>query len=170
MKGDMAMVDITLTDPDDLTPDEEARLKYLLALEGKDFDAEVRKYVAAPTESEQAVFRHPELVELTNNSLDRLIASAQSRQQHARQQRDQRQKVLMIDDQLKKLGRERRAIGSYVNLALSEAARNTPRARAERILGRLMYPDLKKIIRDLEAGCSEKDAERLARERLKATP
>lgn len=162
----MTMTDeIQLADPDDLTSDEELLLEELENATPEEYDDLVRRYVAHPTESDQMVFRHPDVVEKTHDSLNRLIAAAQQRKQHARDPRKRR----LADDQIVKLGRERKAIRPYLNLALAEAARNSSRARAERLLGRIMYKELKAIIRDFDAGMTEREAEERAKERFKSS-
>jgi 2-oxo-4-hydroxy-4-carboxy--5-ureidoimidazoline (OHCU) decarboxylase len=158
----MTMTDeIVLGDPDDLTEQEQALLLRLIAADAEELDQEVRRYVANPTESMQLVLRHPDLVERVNDSLNRQLGAAQQRRQHSTG-RIRR----LADDQVAKLGRERKAIAPYLNLALAEAARNSSRARCERILGRVMYPELKRMITDMEGGMSERQVEAATKERL----
>lgn len=166
MTDERPEVEFELTDPDDLTTAEEVLLERLRQAEPDEFDEVMRRHVADPTEATQMVFRHPSIVELTMDSLYRLQAAAQQRTQHARN-REMRQ---VYQEQVRKLGREKRYFAKYLNLAVSEAAKHTPKTRAERMLGRLMYRDLKAIQRDFEAGLSEREVEARARERLARRP
>jgi len=159
-------VEVELTHPDDLNPDEELLLELLRQAEPEQFDEHLRRHVANPTEATQLVFRHPSIVEMTVDGLYRLQAAAQQRAQHARN-REMRQ---LAQEQVRKIGREKRYFAKYLNLAVSEAAKHTPKVRAERMLGRLMYRDLKEIIRDFEAGLPEREVEKRARERLSRRP
>lgn len=157
------MSNVQLSDPDKLTDEEIVLLGMIERMSPDDLDAFMRRYVAAPTDSLQFVVRHPDVVELTYDSLNRLFAQAQQRLQHS-QGRSQRQ---LAQDQIGKLGRERRAIRPHLNLALAELAKDSPRRRAEAILGEARYPELKKIIADVEAGMSTPQALSRAKERVK---
>lgn len=158
--------DVELTDPDDLSAAEKELLELLQQAEPEEFDEHLRRHVANPTEATQMVFRHPSIVEVTVDGLYRLQAAAQQRAQHDRNREMRR----LYQEQVRKIGREKRYFAKYLNLAVSEAAKHTPKTRAERMLGRLMYRDLKAIQRDFEAGLSEREVEERARERLSRRP
>lgn len=159
-------LNIELPDPDDLTDEEERLLLDLQHASEQEFEDFLRKYVAAPTESAQWVLRHPSLVLTTRDALYRLQAGVQQRAQH---EQDKMMRQVHLD-QVKKYGRERRAIAPFVNLAISEAAKRTSRARAEKMLGKMRYPELKAIQRDYEAGLTDREVEARYKERMGRGP
>lgn len=155
--------DVEFADPDDLTRQERELLEMLQEATPEEFDRRLRKHVSAPTESTQFVFRHPSIVEATRDSLLRLRTAVKGRAQHARN-KEMRQVYL---DQYDKYSQELKLIGAFVNRAMAEAAKDTPRARAERLLGRLRFKELTAIRRDYEAGLSDPEVEARAKERMR---
>lgn len=172
------MSEVFLNDPDELVGSEEKYLELLLKMPSKRFDEHVRRYVAGPTESGQLVFRHPEIVELTNDSLIRLIAEQQRKKQHLivqtkgrRLSSAEKEKLADIrqvhEDQIEKYQRERKVIKPYLHLAIAEAARNSDRNIASRIVGKVLYDEYTQhVLRDVRNGMSEKEAEAAMRARL----
>lgn len=158
------MTDIVLTDPYALKPHEQAKLDRLLKMEQSDFDDQVRGYATSsvPEEGDQLIFRHPELAEMTVDSLSRLIAASQ------RKWRNEPSRFIrnLLHEEVKMLGAARRTIKPYVHAAVAETARGSVRDRAEKVLGRIHVPERKAIEGDIEAGMSVKEAEAAARARL----
>jgi hypothetical protein len=153
--GSMKKVAVTLSDPDDLTDEDYARLNRLQQMPEADFDTEVTRYVLDPTESDQFIFRHPELAELTALSLQRLVGRTQAARGKARD-RDRR---VWLDRLERALSIERKTIKPYVNQAMAQATRGSDREVAEKVLGRVLYPLLKAVMRDLKRGSSAGEVE-----------
>lgn len=155
----MDVTSIHLTDPDDLTPEEKHKLERLKTADQTTMDAFVNGVINRPAESDQLLIRHPDLIERVDLTLERLILRAT----RALQRADKATRP-QINLQIQRYQALRRDVRPYLNLALAEAAKSTPRARAERILGKVLYPQLREVMDDLESGLSEAQAT----ERLKA--
>lgn len=147
--------DARITDPDDLSSEEQALAVRLAALPAGEFDATVAAYVDAPTRQMRRVLESGDMVQETVGALERLQAAtraalaARGLPEHQRVDLDRRsQAVKMLRAELR----------PYLNLAAAAAAEKGPRRRAERILGRARYPELKAIMRDLGDGMTEEEA------------
>jgi hypothetical protein len=145
--------DVRIFDPDDLTDDERERAKSLLEAPAGEFDAAVRRYVDLPTDLMLHVLYSGDVAQETLAALGRLHseATALERDQWAAGP-DMRR---MLHERTRLIATLRRELKPFVNLAVAAAADKGNRHRAERILGRARYPELRQIIRDLDGGMAE---------------
>lgn len=155
------MADIELGDPDDLSEEEWALVEELQEADQEEFDRHIRELATHPTprESDLRVLRHPSIIEDAESALVRLNSQAQS-QQLAATRRGHGRERMEWHLEAKRLGTIRKHLRKYVNLAISEAAQGSVRHRAERVLGRALPVERKRIERDIEAGMSVPEAEK----------
>jgi hypothetical protein len=153
-------------DPTDVSSIEEREIDVLLEMlkiDVREFDSAVRAWAADPDQHGTHVFRHPKIAMHARDAIERLIISTEDQRRQA--MKPQRAKA--AEALLWKLRRQREWLAPYVNLALSAQAEKTPRRRAERILGKVRYQELRRIVRDLEAGMSEGEALEAAKGRVR---
>lgn len=152
--------------PPELTDAQRGEIKALLDLLAADhtqFDAQIRAYVNNPDHNGAVIFRSPDLAIYTLDGIRRLITDAERRRAQYRDPKERRRLLLFI----RALNREKEAIKPFVHIAATIAARKDSRARAEKVLGRVLYPLLAPVIRDIEEGRMSADqAEQALRERL----
>jgi hypothetical protein len=153
-------------DPADVSTAAEHEISVLLAMlenDPREFDSAVRAWATNPDRGGTHVFRHPEIAVHARDAIERLIVATEDQRRQALKPK----RAEAAASLLWKLRRQREWLGPYVNLALGIQAEKTPRRRAERVLGKVLHQDLRKIVRDLEGGMSEKEAEAAARARLR---
>lgn len=128
-----------------------------------EFDRDVSSYVHNPQPGEEAVFRHRDLLRHTADSVRRLLtvekqtAAAAAKGSPERARRVRRHEAL---------GREDRALRPLLR-ELEATSSIAVRRRAERILGKVMYTELRAVMSDLKGGATETRAEAALRERLR---
>ena len=147
--------DARITDPDDLNGEEQALAARLAALPAREFDAAVAAYVDAPTPEMRRVLESGDMVQEAVAALERLQAATRAALAVYGLPQQQRGDLDRRSQAVKALRAELRP---YLNLAAAAAAEKGLRRRAERILGRARYPELKAIMRDLGDGMSEEEA------------
>ncbi len=169
--NDPSDVPVLLSDTDQLDDPLKHLLDRLINASDEELDRYMNWYVHHPGEGRQDVVRHPDLVERTVKSLDRLVNKAQralqmTTEELRRSRNKERIKAQIkerreaIQGQINLYAAERKILRPYLNLALAEAARESSRARAERLLGRLLYAKyVKDLIADFDAGLSEREVE-----------
>lgn len=127
-----------------------------------EFDRDVSAYVHGRSPGDEAVFRHPRLARKTAESVTRLIVvEAQKRDAAAKGSGERRRRARRHEA----LTREMAELRPLLRRLDAESAASV-RRRAERILGKVMYGDLRAVIGVLKAGGTEADGEALLRERL----
>jgi hypothetical protein len=149
------MPDVRITDPDDLTREERELAARLAAMPASEFDAAVSRYIDQPSDAMRQVLASGDLVQDTVAALERLQAAVRARLAVRGLPAADRQ---LLDLRSQAIAALRAEMRPYLNLAVAAAAEKGTRRRAERVLGRARYPELKAIMRDLEAGMDENAA------------
>lgn len=149
------MPDVRITDPADLTPDERRLARQLAELPGPMFTTVVGAWVTHPDDVTRRALYSPDLAQDTLTALGVIHAETQRAASAApaksRQRRLELARLRMIADL-------RDELRPFVSLAAAGAAVKTTRARAEEILGRVHYDELRAIMRDLDDGHPAKEA------------
>lgn len=139
-------VDIALTDPDDLSPNDLAKIDRLIGLTEDQFDAQMNQYVSHPNEADQLIFRHPDVVELSYDSLNRLIGKA--RRIHMKLRPGPRRTE--VAEQMALYQAERKVIKPYYNIALTQKAAHSVKTRTARIVTDVFRAELASRIKYTE--------------------
>jgi len=149
------MPEVRITDPDDLDDAERELAASLAALPAGEFDAAVGSYIDQPSETMRRVLESGDLVQDAVASLERLQAAVRAQLADRGISGADRQ---LLDLRSQAIAGLRAELRPYLNLAVAAAADKGTRRRAERVLGRARYRELKAIMRDLESGMDENAA------------
>jgi hypothetical protein len=121
-------------------------------LTSAELDEAVSAYVDQPAEAVRRALASGILVQRAVESLERLQAAARAALAVRGLPAGNRAELEARSQAVAALRAELRP---HLNLAVAAAAEKGPRRRAERVLGRARYAELKAIMRDLEAGMDE---------------
>jgi hypothetical protein len=140
---------VRIYDPDDLTDAERDMARTLLDAPAAVFDETVRRYVRRADDKLRHVLYSSDVAQETLATLGRLHAEAvQALDDHPPQGRLRQP----LQAHVNLIATMRRELRPYVNLAVAAAADQGTRRRAEQLLGRARYAELRQIIRDLDGG------------------